>query len=240
MERKICTKCGVGKDVDEFYVLKNGKLHSWCNDCRRRAKKIWYDNNSDHIKEYNTKNRERDMKQGARYRALHREELRIKSIYYNGINREYRAQKRLLPENKNRVAARGREWRHKNRERYNRYFQEYYEKYPEKKIARNLRSRLVKLIRGKTRRLHTNELVGCEWTFLKRHLESQFDVNMSWSNYGTYWHVDHIRPCQSFRLHNIEEQRACFHWTNLRPLEGAENISKNAKFNGVDYKNTQL
>lgn len=52
---------------------------------------------------------------------------------------------------------------------------------------------------------------------------------MSWENYGK-WHVDHIRPCASFNLADEEEQRVCFHYTNLQPLWGHDNCSKNNKW----------
>jgi len=51
---------------------------------------------------------------------------------------------------------------------------------------------------------------------------------MSWDNYGE-WHVDHKRPCASFDLSKLKEQRVCFHYMNLQPLWAAENLSKGTK-----------
>jgi len=62
------------------------------------------------------------------------------------------------------------------------------------------------------------------------HLERQFDRSMSWDNYGSYWHVDHIIPCDAFDLNKESEQRICFNWQNLQPLEGGENIRKSNRF----------
>jgi len=42
-------------------------------------------------------------------------------------------------------------------------------------------------------------LVGYVLKDLMEHLESQFDDKMNWDNYGTYWHVDHIRPRSLFK-----------------------------------------
>ncbi len=53
---------------------------------------------------------------------------------------------------------------------------------------------------------------------------------MTWENYGPVWHVDHIRPCAKFDLTDHDQQRACFHWTNLQPLFAKDNLQKNAKF----------
>jgi len=48
----------------------------------------------------------------------------------------------------------------------------------------------------------------------------------SFENYGTAWHVDHIRPCASFDLSDPEQQRQCFHFTNLQPLWDEINLEK--------------
>ena len=51
---------------------------------------------------------------------------------------------------------------------------------------------------------------------------------MSWDNYGK-WHIDHIIPCASFDLADETQQRLCFHFTNLQPLEASENMRKGCK-----------
>jgi len=45
------------------------------------------------------------------------------------------------------------------------------------------------------------------------------------------WHIDHIRPCSSFNFINEEEQKACFHYSNLQPLWAEDNIKKSDKWN---------
>ena len=65
---------------------------------------------------------------------------------------------------------------------------------------------------------------------LVTYIEKLFVDGMSWDNYGpTGWHIDHIKPCASFDLTNQDEQRQCFHYTNLQPLWAADNIRKGAK-----------
>jgi hypothetical protein len=58
-----------------------------------------------------------------------------------------------------------------------------------------------------------------------QHLKDHFLPEMNWDNYGA-WHIDHIRPCASFDLTDPEQQKQCFHYTNLQPLWAADNIRK--------------
>jgi hypothetical protein len=106
-------------------------------------------------------------------------------------------------------------------------------------LASRLRARLIDAlkIRGIKKNNRTMELVGCTTDHLRCHLESQFKLGMTWENRGyNGWHIDHIKPCASFDLSDTEQQRACFNWTNLQPMWAADNQSKGARFNGIDYK----
>jgi 5-methylcytosine-specific restriction endonuclease McrA len=64
------------------------------------------------------------------------------------------------------------------------------------------------------------------------HLERQFLPGMTWANYGSYWHIDHIVPVSAFRLANEageidwDEARRCWALTNLRPLSARANSKK--------------
>jgi hypothetical protein len=79
---------------------------------------------------------------------------------------------------------------------------------------------------------HTFEYIGCSVEDLRTHLENQFDKEaersghpISWENKGE-WHIDHIKPCVSFDLELEDERHKCFHYTNLQPMWGPDNISK--------------
>ncbi len=61
-----------------------------------------------------------------------------------------------------------------------------------------------------------------------RWLEKQFKSGMTWEN-RSLWHIDHKRPVSSFDLTKPEEQKLCFHYTNLQPLWAVENLRKSAK-----------
>lgn len=82
----------------------------------------------------------------------------------------------------------------------------------------------------------TFDIVGYSVEELKRHLEQQFDSNMTWSNYGSYWHIDHIRPASSFNQTNNQEFIECWSLKNLQPLEAKTNIRKGAKLNFLTPK----
>lgn len=76
----------------------------------------------------------------------------------------------------------------------------------------------------------TIKLVGCSVVELKQHLKKQFKEGMNWNNYGKGgWHIDHILPCAGFNLSDEEEQKKCFHYTNLQPMWAQENLIKNCK-----------
>lgn len=99
------------------------------------------------------------------------------------------------------------------------------------KLKGNLRGRLWTALsrQGVKKTNRTFDLVGCTYQELYDHLEEQFTDGMTWDNYGD-WHVDHIIPCASWDLSQDKEQKLCFHYTNLQPLWGEENNSKNDNF----------
>lgn len=94
------------------------------------------------------------------------------------------------------------------------------------RVRYNLRNRLKKFFKstGRKKRTKSSELLGCTLEGLRTYLESKFDSNMSWENYGKYWHVDHIIPLTAAQTE--AEMNALFHYTNLQPLEAIANIKK--------------
>lgn len=49
---------------------------------------------------------------------------------------------------------------------------------------------------------------------------------MNWGNYGSNWVIDHFLPVISYNLEQSDEQRECFHWTNIQPLWKISNLEK--------------
>ena len=90
----------------------------------------------------------------------------------------------------------------------------------EYKLKKDLRKRLSQALKDQntTKDQTTKKLVGCSMKTLVSHFESLFTDDMNWNNHGK-WHIDHIRPCSSFKLLDKEQQDVCFNWRNLQPLD---------------------
>lgn len=114
------------------------------------------------------------------------------------------------------------EWRKRNPD----YQKKRFARKPEAKLAAALRRRILKALDGEVKSGSTYELLGCTWEHLRWHIEAQFDGKMTWENHGSYWHLDHITPLDSFDLSDPAQQRRACHWKNLQPLEAKENIRK--------------
>ena len=94
-----------------------------------------------------------------------------------------------------------------------------------------LRTRILKLLKLKNADKFNKfyDYLGCTKQEFIEYFQQKFKEGMTWENHGE-WHIDHIKPCASFNLLNEEEQKKCFHYTNLQPLWASENLSKGCKF----------
>lgn len=73
-------------------------------------------------------------------------------------------------------------------------------------------------------------MLGCDFEFFINYIESKFLSGMTWQNHTrTGWHIDHIMPCASFDLTDPEQQKKCFHYSNLQPLWAEDNLRKGDK-----------
>ena len=151
------------------------------------------------------KNSDHMKKQHQHYRETHREE-----------RREY-----------------NRQWRQKNRG--------YWRGYQNRRLHEDLNYRLQNYISRAIRRaIKKNRksafnILGYTVEELRQHLESLFQPGMSWENYGTEWHIDHITPKSWFNVEGPDgvdeyELRLCWAIENLQPMWGDENLEKNNKY----------
>lgn len=175
---KICSKCGIEKELFEFYLEKLGK-DGFRGDCKECVKK---------------------------YKAKH-----------------YQKYKKRINKQKKR-------YKDKNKNKYKKYHNEYNKKRRKKdikfKLCCYLRSRLNLALKGNTKSLSTMMLIGCEIDYLIYHIQNQFKRSMNWNNYGSYWEIDHIKPCAKFDLSKKSEQLKCFNYMNLQSLTKFENKKK--------------
>lgn len=97
---------------------------------------------------------------------------------------------------------------------------------PAFKLQSRLRNRMYCVMRGFNKSAASMKLIGGTRAEVRSVLETRFKEGMSWENYGSLWHVDHVVPCRWFDLSKPEHQRACFHHSNLQPEYAKHNITK--------------
>ncbi len=139
--------------------------------------------------------------------------------------------------NKKSLNSYGKKWRKENKEKYREYVKQCYQENMKDigyRLLLNCRTRFrIALKNIKTIDRHKST-IGCTVEELKKHLKSQFRDGMSWDNYGLHgWHIDHIKPLRAFDLTDPEQQKRCFHYSNLQPLWWYENLEKHNK---LDFK----
>lgn len=200
----------------------------------------YYNNNKVVIlqkqKNYIDKNRDKILETKRVYYVNNRDDLLEKNMEYYWNNRDdfLERSKKWRDDNPGRDADNHRKYREENREQYNDYRRRLMAeklKDPEFKVKTNLRKRINHALKvtGTQKCTKTEELLGCPLPEFKKYLESMFDDKMNWNNYGSYWHIDHERPCASFDLTDLNQQLVCFNWSNMIPMEAKENMSKGDK-----------
>lgn len=245
--RATCRICTTTKRKKHYEDNKEQILERNKDYIKRNSEKVaeirkeYYENNKVAIskwqKKYNEENREAILENKKEYRLKNYESIleKDRKYYYKNKNEVLRKNKIWRKNNKKRIRLYSREWARKERKNNPQY------RLKQALCARlNIALRQIKksVLESETTFVKiekadsTFNLIGCDLYFLKDYLEKQFDENMNWANYGPYWHVDHIRPCASFDLTDHEQQRICFHYSNLQPLEAKENMRKGAKWGG--------
>lgn len=136
-----------------------------------------------------------------------------------------RRKRRQTETGKKLLAAEQKRYREKHRAKINQKYLNRRKTDSNFKLLTILRTRIVDVLRGHSKSDTTINILGCTIEELWIHLESKFTEGMTRENHGK-WHVDHIMPCASFDLTDPEQQKKCFHYTNLQPLWALDNIKK--------------
>lgn len=216
---KTCLNCGETKSIIEFilrYVIaisgvRRDYLSDYCDDCSAENHKL-------HDLEVNKQPETIERKvQWAQENSTYAQ----KKDYFD----QYRS------ENKEKIAAyrQTSEYKEKRRERKKRRRQND----PIFRLRENISNAVNKAIQnGKSSKAGQSILKYLEYTIddLKNHIEAQFDENMTWKNYGSYWQLDHIIPQSDLLYSSMEEEnfKVCWALPNLRPLEASQNSSDGA------------
>ncbi len=214
---KICCTCKAEKEHADFHKNKLTKdgLAKRCKTCAKnyhiknidtikKNKRLYYEDNKTEIKnyqkQYRLENKEKVKKDQSEYREKHKEKLSKYNKNYVENNKEKISNKR----------------------------KEYLESNMDVKFKCMIRSRFSQILKSRGVKKSTSvlQLIGCKIDFFIEYIENKFTKNMSWNNYGVYgWHLDHIIPCSHFDLSNKDEQRRCFHYSNLQPLWATTEIA---------------
>lgn len=228
-----CKKCGTVKSVDQFSENKLNKLgYSYaCKKCKAQ-----------HTQYYNKLNPQKKKERDAIYYQKHRQEclLRVSKwgqtekgkCLHKEANKRYRKTEKgrlFMREQNIKRKDEKKQWQLDNKERINDLTAIRRQTDLNFKIKCNLRTRVSMAIRlnNAIKQSSLDEYLGCSIEYFKHYIEELFDENMSWDNYGKYgWHIDHIIPCDAFDLTTIEQQKECFHYTNLQPLWWQDNLRK--------------
>jgi hypothetical protein len=209
---KYCAKCDAIKERSEFH--KNSKRHdkieTYCKICSHSVKLSRLRNDP--------AARQKQRESGKKYRQENPEKCLEISKSYRERNKEKIAEKRKSEE----------------RRTYNKEYMRKLRSDPIFRIKCNVSRQIIHSLKRKEGSKHGQSVLdklGYSLQQLKEHLEKQFDENMNWENYGTYWHIDHIVPHSSFSYTSMddEEFKKCWSLNNLRPLEAIENIKKSNK-----------
>jgi hypothetical protein len=211
-ESKVCSICNEEKKITEF-----GKELGTYDGYKFRCKKCFT--------QYSTYRRNADL-----------EKAREKELEYYHQNKEKinKIRQERYPLRAEHVKQYNKIYCKNNREKINAYNRKYRKRFLEQnpyfKLAINMRQRIRMAVLQKRECKSTKEYLGCSVEFLRNWFEHQFTKEMSWENYGSYWHIDHVEPCASFDLSKEENIHKCFCWKNTQPLSKEENLKKRDKY----------
>lgn len=249
METKICIKCNIEKNINQFYKNKQYKSNreSVCKDCRKEyywknkdkiLNKVheYYNKNCEDIKEYKKKYRKNNseiikVKRKERYEKNREGIIQKVKIYYLE-NKDYLEEKKKIyrENNKEKIQKYRKEYRQNNKEKINDYFKKRYNNdyiYKFKITIRNSINRYIRL-KGKEKNKCTEQIIGCDFKYLSEHLLQTYK-----KNYGVDWdkkekvHIDHIIPLSTAK--NEEDIIKLNHYTNLQLLKEKDNLKKSNK-----------
>lgn len=219
MTTKVCKDCREEKELVEFpkhKQMKDGHLNQ-CRICKNKYLKKYSEDNKDRLLEkakiYYENNREIIKERVRNHWNENVSEINQKRRERYTDDEEYR--NRRLRECTTSNAKCRPERRKKAKEQKS---AAYYLELCRKRMWHAFNGRGAKSDK-------TKALLGCDGVFLKKYLENTKVPGKDYSNA----HIDHIIPCSSFDMSDPEQQKKCFHYTNLQLLPAHENLTKSNK-----------
>jgi hypothetical protein len=217
---KTCTLCNEDKELDQFgknKMMKDGHINQ-CKTCRSAYIKKYQEDNKEKLsarsKAYYETNSEHIKERVRTHWNENADEINEKRRHRYDNESDYK-EKRLAEVRKSNAKLRP-ERRKKRRETDEAW-----------RLEQVCRTRLWNALKGvASKSARTMELVGCTGEQLVKYLET---TKVPGKDY-TDAHVDHIKPCSAFDLTDPEEQKKCFHYSNLQYLPAIENMKKGCSY----------
>lgn len=135
---------------------------------------------------------------------------------------------------KEQASIRAKEYKANNRDYLNEYQRNRIHADLNYRLSRNLRNRLNQMLRKNKTDKQGSAVrdLGCSLGYFREYIGGLFREGMSWENYGSDWHLDHIVPLCQFDLFDREQFLKSCHYTNIQPLWVVENQSKGGRLDG--------
>ena len=203
--------------------------------CRR-----WAYKNKEKVKDNHRKwvrrNKDKIRANQKRYYDKNKDKINAKSIARAkqnriAINESHRKWRKLNPE---KASAKKKRYREKNREialrgerRRNRRRLATLNGRLNNSMGRNI----CVALKGKKAGRRWESLVDYTLGSLVKHLEKLFQPGMSWSNYGSEWHLEHKIPKAVFNFSEPDhiDFKRCWSLKNLQPMWKKDNLRKGVK-----------
>jgi hypothetical protein len=140
-------------------------------------------------------------------------------------------------ENKEKIKEYYTEYNNKNKEKKKEYYDKNKDKLNEyqKEYNNDINNRIRNRVNCRIREVIKNKLpdykiyLGCDINEYIIYIESKFNNDMNWNNYGRLWNIDHTRPLNPKVKISQEEVIKRLHYSNTRPLYCIENMIKRNK-----------
>ena len=215
LTKRRCSKCKEFKPLSEFHKGKGPLgLRTECKTCHKKDVHDWAERNREKKRatgrKYRTEHLEQENTRAKTWAAAHPERKREIAQRWNANHPEYVREHSKIQSRRQRATPKGQ---------------------VRNNITRGIHRSLTKGVKASR---SWESIVGYTLDQLMGHLEEQFTPEMTWENYGSYWHVDHKIPISVFNFtcpEDIDFQR-CWSLSNLQPLEKITNIKKGNKLDG--------